>query len=88
MTGDDTAKPAAQPIDPASPREQLRSWLQWLPAWFLIPLGLGHASPPQAGPDSGYEHGYGGPLDSPGHHDGGHGDYGGGDLGGGGLGGF
>ncbi|MEQ8804297.1 MAG: hypothetical protein RIE87_13395 [Rhodospirillales bacterium] len=92
MTGDDTKKSAHPPIDPASPREQLRSWLHWLPMWFLIPLGLGPGGTPQTGPDTGndggYEGGYGGPLDGPGHLGGGHGDYGGGDMGSGGMGGF
>ncbi len=89
MTGDGKDKPATPPIDPATPREQLRSWLHWLPVWLLIPLGLGPEGHSQAGPDGGYEGGYGGPLDSPDHLDGGHGDYGGGDVGGGGgMGGF
>ena len=87
MAGDETGKPTTSPIDPASPREQLRSWLQWLPAWFLIPLGLSQGHTPQAGPNSGHEQGYGGPHDTPGHQGGGYGDYGGGDPGGGGLGG-
>lgn len=69
------------PIDPSSPRERLRAWLNWLPAWCLIPFGLG---PPSDGPSAGgYEGGYHGPLDSPGHLDGGFGGYGSSDIGGG-----
>ena len=84
--GQETGATAETPIDPNSPRERLRAWLNWLPVWFLIPFGLG---PPSDGSTTGgYEGGYQGPLDSPGHLDGGFGDYGGGDIGGGMGGGF
>jgi hypothetical protein len=81
-------KPEEQPINPASTREQLRSWLQWLPAWLLLPLGLGPSTTETSADgmatdyQGGYEGGYGGPLDSPGHIDSGYGD-GASDLGGG-----
>ena len=84
----DTKKPNTdaaedqEPINPASAREQARSWLQWLPAWFLIPLGLGHHANTGNPPPATYEGGYGGPHDSPGHIDSGYGD-GASDLGGG-----
>lgn len=79
MTGEGKSKPDTPGIDPASPREQVRSWLHWLPMWFLVPLGLGGPSDGQSGQIDG---GYGGPLDGP-SHGGGFGDYGGGDMGGG-----
>ena len=87
----DTQKPNTdqEPINPSSTREQVRSWLQWLPAWFLIPLGLSQGQ--TNGTDSsatgntgtsGHEGGYGGPNDAPGHIGSGYGD-GASDLGGG-----
>lgn len=74
-----------KPIDPASPRERLRAWLNWLPAWFLIPMGLGAGQDVNAAdlPPDFHPGGYGGPLDHPGG-----GDFGGGMDGGGGMGGF
>lgn len=84
--GQETGATAETPIDPNSPRERLRAWLNWLPVWFLIPFGLG---PPGDGTSAGgYEGGYHGPLDSPSHLDGGFGDHGGSDIGGGMGGGF
>lgn len=74
MAGTDEQKP----VDPAGPRERLRSWLSWLPAWFLVPIGLGSGD--MAGLPLDYPPGgYGGPLDSGG------GGFGGSDTGGGGL---
>lgn len=67
-----------KPIGPASPRERLRSWLAWLPAWFLVPMGLGSADIADL-PFDYPPGGYGGPLDSGG------GSFGGSDTGGGGL---
>lgn len=80
-------KPPAktEPIDPNSTRERLRSWLGWLPVWFLMPIGLG---PTDGGAISGgdFHIGYGGPHDGPGHMGGGgYGDMGGGDMGGSGF---
>ena len=86
----ETGATAETPIDPNSPRERLRAWLNWLPVWFLIPFGLGPRGDGTSagGYEGGYEGGYHGPLDSPSHLDGGFGDHGGGDIGGGGSGGF